>query len=85
MRFEKLTKSQLKILKSQGYTLLTSNQKLTEAQVFWFPERVADVMEYLVAMYTSAKTLPFKEQNLLFIDDALENIKEEDLIGEVFL
>ena len=85
MRFEKLTKSQLKILKSQGYTLLTSNQNLTDEKVYWFPERVADVMEYLLALDTSGKIVPFKEQNLLVIDDALENIREEDLKGEVFI
>lgn len=85
MRFEKLTKSQLKILKSQGYTLLTSNQNLTDEKVYWFPERVADVMEYLLALDTSGKFVPFKEQNLLVIDDAIENIREEDLKGEVFI
>mgnify|MGYP000914722690 CR=1 FL=1 len=85
MRFEKLTKSQLKILKSQGYTLLTSNQNLTDEKVYWFPERMADVMEYLLALDASGKIVPFKEQNLLVIDDAIENINEEDLIGEVFI
>ena len=85
MRFEKLTYCQLKILKSKGYNILTSNQKLTDAQVFWFPERVEDAMDYFLALDISGKIEPFKEPNILVIDDALENIREEDLIGEVFI
>ena len=85
MKFEKLTHFQLKILKSKGYNILTSNQNLTDEKVVWFPERVEDVMTYLLALDTSGKMVPFKEPNLMVIDDAIKNIREEDLIGEVFI
>lgn len=85
MRFEKLTYCQLKILKSKGYNILTSNQKLTDAQVVWFPERVDDVCEYLIGLDTNGQITPLNEPNILVIQDALDNIREEDLIGEVFI
>lgn len=84
MRFEKLTHLQLKILKNKGFNILTSNNALTDEKVIWFPERVEDVCEFLISMDIKGIT-PFEEPNILVIQDAIDNINNEDLIGEIFI
>lgn len=85
MKFEKLTHEQLNILKSKGFNILTSNNSLTDEKVIWFPERVPDVWEYLLELDCNHKMIPLQEPNILVIQDALDNIRNEDLIGEVFI
>ena len=78
MRFERLSHFQLKILKSRGFNILTSNNQLTDSNVIWFPEKVDDLGEYWMEV-ASVKPI------MLIISDALDNVPEEHLIGEVFI
>lgn len=78
MQFEKLTQDNLRILQSQGYNNLTSNNQFTDDKVIWFPEFVKDVWEYLLRVSGD-------EPTMLVINDALQNIEDEDLFGEVFM
>lgn len=84
MKFEQLALANLKILKSKGFNILTSNNKLTDDHILWFPESVADVCDYLITLDTKGTT-PFQEPNILVIDDAISNIEDENLIGEVLI
>jgi hypothetical protein len=47
MRFEKLNHKNLIYLKSKGYNLLTSNNKLSNENVEWFPERIDNLCAHL--------------------------------------
>lgn len=82
MQFDRLNIRILKKLKKSGFTILSSNNKVYDETVYWFPEKVDDLDNYLTELETSGelKSDPF----ILVIDDALENIKEEHLFGYVF-
>jgi len=81
MKFVRLTHSVLRQLRLQGYNILKSPMPTDSEDPSWHPEKVDDVWEYL----DSLAGVPFQEPNVLVIDDALENIQEEDLIGMVWL
>lgn len=78
MQFEKLTHANLRILLTQGYNILVSNNQYNDEKVVWFPETVEDIDDYLMQVAD-------EEPTLLVIDDALKNIEEEYLIGDVFM
>ena len=82
MQFDKLTLDKLKTLKQEGYNLLASNNKITDEQIVWFPEKIDDVCEYLIDIDFSGESS--KEPTLLVIDEAIKNFTEEDLVGIVF-
>lgn len=50
----------------------------------WFPERVNDIFDYLIAIDINY-IIPQQEFDILVIDDALRDMDEEQLIGDVFL
>lgn len=78
MQFEKLTHTNLRKLKELGYNILSSNNNLADDTVIWYPERVEDVCEYVFEVAD-------QEPTLLVIQDALDNISEDDLIGNVLI
>ncbi|TDQ79602.1 hypothetical protein [Sphingobacterium yanglingense] len=78
MQFENVSKALLKELLSKGYNILTSNNMLSSDIVYWYPEKVEDVQQYI-------ETNANEEPTLLVIQDALENIREQDLVGLVFV
>ncbi len=78
MQFEKLSHEALRELIGRGYNILSSNDELWDKNVVWFPETVADVKDYLMQVAD-------EEATLLVIDDALNNLEEEELIGDVFM
>lgn len=84
MKFEKLTHSNLKILKSKGFNILTSNNSLTDETLVWFPERINDIFDYLIAHDINC-IIPHQEFEILVIDDAIRIMEEEYLIGDVFI
>ena len=81
MKFVRLTHSVLRQLRSQGYNILKSPTPIDSEDPSWQPEKVDNVWEYL----DSLTGVPFQEPNVLVIDDALENILDEDLIGMVWV
>lgn len=78
MEFKKLTIETLKLLKSRGFNILTSNNQLTDTKVIWFPEKVDDINDYLMEVAG-------EEPTFIVIDDALSNVEEVYLYAEVFM
>ncbi len=87
MRFEKVTHSVLKELQRKGYNVLIAPSDCEDSEnVTWKAITVPNVFEWLVALDCEGITaVPFKEPNILVIQDALDNISEEDLKGSVFI
>jgi len=81
MQFVRLTHSVLRQLRAKGYNILKSPMPLDNEDPTWYPEAVGDIWDYL----DDLTVIPFEEPNILVIDDALENIREEDLIGAVWV
>ena len=80
MEFVRLTHSVLRDFQRQRYTILKSPMSIDSDDPTWYPERVDDIWKYL----DDLAGVPFQEPNILVIDDALENIREEDLVGMVW-
>ncbi len=87
MRFAKLNHSVLKELQAQGYNVLIAPSNCEDSEnITWKAITVPNVFEWLVALDCEGITsVPFEEPNILVIQDALNNIKEEDLRGSVFI
>ncbi|WP_313672030.1 hypothetical protein [Sphingobacterium multivorum] len=87
MRFAKLNDSVLKELQSMGYNVLIAPFNCEDSEnITWKAITVPNVFEWLVALDCEGITaVPFEEPNILVIQDALNNIKEEDLKGNVFI
>lgn len=85
MQFENVSKRILKELLSKGYNILTSNESLSADVVYWYPEKVENVNDYLIHLDIIDAIEPLKEPNILVIQDALDNIEDEDLIGLIFI
>ncbi len=86
MRFVKLTHYELRRLREQGYNILRSTSPLSSENPSWYPDTV-DLDNFMHWENNEFRLLniPFEEKHLLVIQDALDNINEEDLIGEVWL
>lgn len=81
MEFVKLTHSVLLELKSKGFNVLTSVTKIDSEDPTYMPIKVDDIWAFLEAL----PSIPLEEPHLLVIDEALNNIREEDLIGMVWV
>lgn len=86
MRFVQLTHEVLRELKGKGYTVLHSPSLLINDNPTWVPVKV-DLTELfdLDSEMLARISTPMKELHYLVIDDALQNIREEDLIGSVWV
>jgi len=87
MRFEKVTHKVLRDLQANGYNVLIAPSDSEESDnVTWKAIAVPNVMDWLVALDCEGITaVPFQEPNILVIEDALNNICDEDLFGSVFI
>jgi len=87
MRFAKVSHSVLKELQSKGYNVLIAPADCEDnSNVTWKAITVPNVFEWLVALDCEGITaVPFQEPNILVIEDALNNIRDEDLFGSVFI
>jgi len=87
MRFEKVTHSVLKELKRKGYNVLIAPADCEDnSNVTWKAIAVPNVMDWLVALDCEGITaVSFQEPNILVIEDALNNIHDEDLFGSIFI
>lgn len=86
MQFVKLTHSVLVDLKKRGYTALHSPSLLVNDNPTWVPVKV-DLGEFFDLESESLERIskPTEELHFLVIDDALQNIRDEDLIGSVWV
>jgi hypothetical protein len=85
MKFVPLSRVILLELKRNGYNILTSKNIVDDENLTWYPVTVSDVDDYLLHLDCSGSIVPMEESALLVIDDALDNINEELLQGEVFI
>ncbi|MCS3556171.1 MULTISPECIES: hypothetical protein [unclassified Sphingobacterium] len=85
MKFLPLNTSVLLDLKRNGYNILTSKNTVDHESPTWYPLTVFDVNDYLLNLDCKASSAPKEEPSILVIDDALKNIDEEQLQGEVFI
>lgn len=81
MRFVRLSHEVLRDLKAKGYNILTSVNKLGAEDPTYMPEKVDSVWDYL----DDLAVVPMREPELIIIDDALQNIRNEDLRGMVWV
>lgn len=86
MRFVKLSKYILYKLKYQGYTTLHSVSSLDNENPTWVPfnDDIKALMD-LNNDFIPKLSRPMEEIHFLVIDDALSNIEEENLTGEVLI
>jgi hypothetical protein len=86
MYFVKLNHPILIKLKMQGYTILRSNNSLIDENPTWIPEKV-NMEEFfnLDSNWVAKASIPLQENHLLVIDDALNNIRNTDLFGDVLI
>lgn len=86
MYFVKLNHPILIKLKMQRYTILRSNNSLIDENPTWIPEKV-NMEEFfnLDSNWVAEASIPLQENHLLVIDDALNNIRNTDLFGEVLI
>lgn len=82
MQLKTLTREMLIHLKLQGFNVLTYNNKISDNSIIWFPEVVEDVYEYITGLCDLGMLL-FDEPNILVIDEAIDNIAADHLVGEV--
>lgn len=85
MQFEKVTHSLLQRLKSRGYNVLTSNNELVDYEIYWYPERVDSISNYIVQLIQHGYGPPLNRPMILWIEDALHNLREYELAGLVFV
>ncbi|PVH27024.1 hypothetical protein [Sphingobacterium corticibacter] len=86
MKYVTLTHKVLRGLRDQGFNILRSTSPLSSENPSWYPDTVGldDFMHWENNEFRLLN-IPFEEKHLLVIQDALDNINEEDLIGEVWI
>ncbi|MEN5085896.1 hypothetical protein ABE426_05460 [Sphingobacterium faecium] len=85
MKFVSLTHPVLLDLQLRGYNILTSKNTVDDENPTWYPITVPDVWEYLLQLDCKGSIVPLQEPAILVIADAIKDIAEEELQGEVFL
>ncbi|MFD1770845.1 hypothetical protein [Sphingobacterium suaedae] len=86
MEFVELTHSVLRRLKKSGYTVLRSVTSVSSDDPTWVPERMdVDKLMELDSEEMRRMSVPMEEKHFLVIDDALNNIEEDNLIGQVLI
>ncbi|MDM1294300.1 hypothetical protein HX021_08310 [Sphingobacterium sp. N143] len=77
----------MKKLQRKGYNVIIAPSDCEDIEnVTWKAITVPNVFEWLVALDCEGITaVPFHEPHILVIQDALNNIREEDLNGSVFI
>lgn len=82
----RLTHPVLMKLKMRGYNILRSTSPLSSENPTWIPDKVdMDKFFDLDSEKLLKYTVPMNEITLLVIDDALQNIRNEDLFGVVLM
>ncbi len=86
MRFVKLRSYVLRRLRNQGYNILRSTSPISSKNPSWYPD-IVDLEKFLHWDSEGVQNLsvPSNKTHLLIIQDALDNIRDEDFIGEVWI
>lgn len=86
MEFVKLSHAVLQHLKENGYTILTSVSPISSENPSWIPDNV-DITDFfdVNSRHIDRRSISIEKLSLLVIDDALVNIPNDNLIGQVFL
>lgn len=86
MQYVKLTRDILYCLMEQGYTIIRSASPLSSDNPSWFPDKIS-VEEHLLweDKQFGKHDFGFEGTHVLIIVDALEELADEDLIGEVWI
>jgi len=84
MKLERLTIELLLKLKSQGYNIITYNNKVADDNIVWFPETKENIEDYLLGLNNLGKIV-YEDPNFLVIDYAIENLSNTELVGEVLV
>ena len=84
MKLERLTIELLFKLKSQGYNIITYNNKVSDHNIIWFPETIENIQEYLLGLSNLGKIV-YEDPNILVIDYVIKNLSDDELIGDVLI
>ncbi|SKB39157.1 hypothetical protein SAMN05660841_00221 [Sphingobacterium nematocida] len=84
-QFKKVTHGLLNELKQQGYNALISNNELSDPQIYWYPEEVDNVHQYIIELINRGYRAPLNQPMIMWIQDAIENLSEYELSGIVFI
>ncbi|MEN5085107.1 hypothetical protein ABE426_01420 [Sphingobacterium faecium] len=85
MKFVPLSIVILLKVKRTGYNISTSKNTVDDENPTWYALTVADVNDYLLNLNCKGSIVRMEKSALLVINDALDNIDEEQLQGEVFI
>ncbi|WP_164112291.1 MULTISPECIES: hypothetical protein [Sphingobacterium] len=85
MEFKKVTHVLLNKLKQKGYNALTSNNELSDRQIYWYPEEVDNVNQYIDKLTNRGYRAPLNQPMILWIQDAIDNLRDYELAGVVFI
>ena len=84
MTLEKLTIELLYKLKNQGYNIISYNNKVSDDNIVWFPETKENIEDYLLGLSNLGKIV-YEDPNFLVIDYAIENLSNNEFVGEVLV
>lgn len=84
MTLERLTIELLIKLENQGYNIIRYNNKVSDDNIIWFPETKENIQDYLIGLSNLGKIV-FEDPNFLVISHAIENLSNNDLIGNVLV
>lgn len=85
MEFKKVKHVLLNKLKQKGYNALTSNNELSDRQIYWYPEEVDNVNQYIDKLTNRGYRAPLNQPMILWIQDAIDNLRDYELAGVVFI
>lgn len=84
MTLEKLTIELLYKLKNKGYNIISYNNKVSDDNIVWFPETKENIEDYLLGLSNLGKIV-YEDPNFLVIDYAIENLSNNEFVGEVLV
>lgn len=84
IQFEKITHEVLRILKDKGYNVLTSNNRVTDADIYWYPEQIISIAKYRYNLNDRGYKEALGHPVIVRIQYALDNMKEDELHGMVY-
>lgn len=85
IQFEKITHEILRVLKQKGYNVLTSNNKLTDPEIYWYPEQVLSIAKYRYNLNDRGYREALAHPIIVRIQYALDNMTEHELHGMVYV
>ncbi|TDQ79721.1 hypothetical protein [Sphingobacterium yanglingense] len=84
IQFEKITHEILRLLKNKGYNVLTSNNRITDTDIYWYPEQIISIAKYRYNLNDRGYKEALGHPVIVRIQYALDNMKEDELRGMVY-